>query len=143
MIAFSLTRCVSRLPARFLLAVAMGILLTGSSHAVEVEKVSLAGTWTGGGIVAFGSGDRERARCHAVYTARSESTYAMTGTCTIASGNLSQTAILKRTSPNSFSGSFYNQEYQVSGTVTVSIQGKNQRAVLSSSSGSVALSLKK
>ena len=51
---------------RFLLAIAIGMLLNGSSCAVEVEKVSLAGTWSGGGIVALGSGDRERARCHAV-----------------------------------------------------------------------------
>jgi hypothetical protein len=50
---------------RFLLAIAIGMLLNGSSCAVEVEKVSLAGTWSGG-VAAFGSGERERARCHAV-----------------------------------------------------------------------------
>ena len=73
----------------------------------ETEKVILVGSWVGGGTVAMGSGDHERARCHAEYVARSETTYFMKGTCVIASGNVSQTALLPFTKKGCFARSSF------------------------------------
>jgi len=73
----------------------------------ETEKVILVGSWVGGGTVAMGAGDHERARCHAEYVARSETTYFMKGTCVIASGNVSQTALLPFTKKGCFARSSF------------------------------------
>ena len=103
---------------------------------------SLAGSWSGGGWVSFASGKKERARCHAHYSRAGGSSYELSATCATASGKASQTAIVHQTGANSFSGSFHNAEYNVSGTIHIALHGNSQSVTLhgDSASGSLVLS---
>jgi hypothetical protein len=101
----------------------------------------LAGSWSGGGWVSFSSGSREKARCRARYVANSENSYSLSATCATASGSVSQTATLRKAGANSYSGSFHNSQYDVSGTIYVTLQGNSQSVTLSSNSGSASLTL--
>jgi hypothetical protein len=102
---------------------------------------TLAGSWSGGGWVSFAGGSRERARCRARYSARSASSYALNATCATASGSVTQDASLRRVGANSYAGRFYNSEYNVSGTIHVTVRGDRQSVTIDSDSGSASLSL--
>jgi hypothetical protein len=91
---------------------------------------SLAGSWSGGGWVSFASGSKEKARCHARYTGGGSS-YTVTATCATASGKASQTATVYKTGGNSYKGSFVNSQYNVRGSIRVTVHGKSQSVSLS------------
>jgi hypothetical protein len=110
--------------------------VTGGARAV-----SLAGSWSGGGWVSFATGTRERARCRARYSPRSASSYALSATCATASGSVTQDASLRRVGANSYAGSFYNSQYDISGRIQVTVRGDGQSVTISSGSGSASLSL--
>ncbi len=103
---------------------------------------SLAGSWSGGGWVSFASGNKEKARCHAHYSRAGGSSYELSATCATTSGKASQTAIVHQAGANSFSGSFHNAEYNVSGTIHIALHGNSQSVTLhgDSASGSLVLS---
>jgi hypothetical protein len=105
------------------------------------QPVNLEGSWSGAGVVSFASGARERARCQAHYSRRSPTTYALTATCATASGRATQNASVRQVSGNSYQGSFYNNEYNVSGTIHVVVRGNSQNVHLSSGAGSASLRL--
>src|SRR5215472_10821889 len=71
------------------------------------ESQSLSGSWSGGGTVAYSSGHRERARCQVHYSGGGGSQVTASATCATASGRITQTARLRKTGPNSYSGSFF------------------------------------
>jgi hypothetical protein len=102
----------------------------------------LEGSWSGAGEVAFAAtGSRERARCRAHYQRRSKDSYAMQATCATASGKAAQTATLHRVGENKYRGNFHNAEYDISGTIFVTVSGNSQSVRLSSSSGSALFRL--
>jgi hypothetical protein len=105
------------------------------------QPANLEGSWSGGGVVSFASGATERARCRARYSRRSPTTYALTATCATASGRATQSARVRRVSGNSYQGSFYNSEYNLSGTIHVVVRGNSQNVHLSSGAGSASLHL--
>jgi hypothetical protein len=105
------------------------------------QPANLEGSWSGGGVVSFASGARERARCRAHYSRRSPTTYALTATCATASGRATQSASVRQVGGNSYQGSFYNNEYNVSGTIHVTVRGNSQNVHLSSGAGSASLHL--
>ena len=131
------------------LALVSAVLLGGlalpdpgkAQPAGKAQPGNLAGSWSGGGVVSFASGSRERARCRAHYSRRSSTTYAMSATCATASGRAAQTASLRSVGANSYQGSFYNSEYNISGTIYVVVRGNSQSVQLSSSAGSASLQL--
>jgi hypothetical protein len=103
------------------------------------QKASLEGSWSGGGMVSFASGSKERARCRAHYSRRSNDSYTVRATCATASARAEQTASLRKIAENRFRGTFYNSEYGVSGTVYVIVHGNTQSVRLTSSAGWAAL----
>lgn len=109
--------------------------------AAEPGAGGLAGSWSGGGWVSFSSGTKERARCRVRYTAQSSSTFRLSGTCATESGRVSQTATVRKSGANAFAGTFYNAEYDVSGSIHVVLRGNSQTATLRSSNGSAVLTL--
>jgi hypothetical protein len=116
----------------------------GKSEPVKEAKAepALEGSWSGGGEVAFAAtGSRERARCRAHYQRRSKDSYAMQATCATASGKAAQTATLHRVGENKYRGNFHNAEYDISGTIFVTVSGNSQSVRLSSSSGSALFRL--
>lgn len=102
---------------------------------------SLAGTWSGGGWVSFASGNKERARCRAHYSPQGGNSYSLSATCATASGKASQQATVYQVAANRFRGSFYNSDYNVSGSIRVVLSGNSQSVTLSGDSGSASLSL--
>ena len=126
------------------LPVTLVSLLVGSlglPDAGRAQPASLDGSWSGGGVVSFASGSTERARCRAHYSRRSNTTYVLSATCATASGRATQSASLHRVGGNSYQGTFYNSEYNISGTIHVVVRGNKQSVQLSSGAGSASLQL--
>ena len=121
------------------LAAFVGALRTAGPSLAQ--PASLEGSWSGGGVVSLASGARERARCRAHYSRRSSTTYALTATCAMPSGRATQNASVRQVGGNSYQGSFYNSEYNVSGTIHVVVRGNSQSVHLSSGAGSASLQL--
>jgi hypothetical protein len=114
------------------------IVLTETSSG---ESGVLAGLWNGGGTVVYASGGRERARCRAHYTPQGEARVILVATCATPSGNVTQTAKLRKTAAGHYAGIFYNEQFSVSGTIDVIVNGSSQVVRLVSSSGPALLTL--
>ena len=113
--------------------------LSGHSAA---QRAGLEGTWSGGGTVTFSaSGARERARCRANFSRSSETTYMVRASCATPSGRVTQTAEVSRTAENRYRGSFYNPEYDASGTISIVVHGRSQTVRLTGDKGSALLNL--
>jgi hypothetical protein len=128
-------------------AIIAALALIGLPHVAnaqspkKTEAVGLEGSWSGGGTVSFASGSRERASCRAHYRRAGKSGYTVSATCATASGRAAQTASIRQVGANSYSGSFYNSEYSISGVIHVVVRGASQTVRLNSDSGSAILNL--
>ncbi len=107
-------------------------------QAALAGPASLDGAWSGGGSVTFPSGAREAARCRASFKKRSGTTYLVNARCASASGKIEQSATLTDVGNNRYSGSFFNEEFKVDGTITVTVSGNVQNVLISSPAGSSA-----
>jgi hypothetical protein len=116
--------------------------LTFSDRAVP-QTAGLEGSWHGGGSVSFGSGQRERAQCRARYRRSSATSYTLTATCATASGRATQTAFVRQVGGNSYQGTFHNSEYNVSGTIFITVAGNRQIVRLTGDAGSASLDLRR
>ena len=103
----------------------------------------LAGSWSGGGWVSFSSGTRERARCRARYSRASSNSYSMRATCATSAGRASQTATVYRLSKGRYRGTFYNTEYNISGSIRVVVRGRSQSVSLAGGGASASIRLSK
>jgi hypothetical protein len=103
-------------------------------------SAGLEGSWSGGGTVSFASGSTERARCRAHYSRAGSASYTLNA-CATASGRASQTASVRQVGENRYAGSFYNNEYGISGVISVVLHGRSQTVRLRSDSGSAVISL--
>jgi hypothetical protein len=99
------------------------------------ESRGLEGSWSGGGSVSFSSGSREQARCRAHYSRASKNSYRLNATCATASGKAAQTATVHKVGENKYSGNFHNPDYDITGTISVIVNGNSQSVRLTSSSG--------
>ncbi|MGA7327504.1 MAG: hypothetical protein WBX25_24195 [Rhodomicrobium sp.] len=114
------------------------ILFTEASRS---EDGLLSGFWNGGGTVVYASGDRERARCRAHYSPSSGNHVNVVATCATPSGSVTQTAHLRRSGGGHYTGTFFNEQFSVSGTIQVIVNGSSQLVRLISKSGSAVLTL--
>jgi hypothetical protein len=105
--------------------------------------LSLAGSWSGGGWVAFSTGNKEKASCRASYQRNGGDSYTLQATCATSSGKASQTATVYKVSANRYRGSFYNSDFNVHGTIRVAVNGSSQSVDLSGEGASASLSLHK
>ena len=124
-------------------ALALSLLL-GSVVLSDVgwtQSTRLDGSWSGSGSVSFASGEREAARCRAQYNRASGTSYLVRATCATPSGRATQTATLRQVGGNTYQGSFHNAEYDVSGTILVTVDGNTQTVRLNSDAGSAAFEL--
>src|SRR5438046_2564469 len=102
----------------------MALTVVAISAVSNAEPASsLAGSWSGGGWVSFASGKKEKARCHAHYSRAGGTSYSLSATCATASGKASQAATVHQVSANHYQGSFHNNEYNISGTIRISVSG--------------------
>ncbi len=66
--------------------------------AAQAQAEGLGGSWSGGGIVTFSDGHRERAKCRVHYS-QSGHSVSLNGVCATASGNVEQTAHMRQAGP--------------------------------------------
>lgn len=131
---------------RRIAALALPLLMVAglsASHQAAAQSAGLEGSWHGGGSVAFGSGQHERAQCRAQYRRASANAYTVTATCATPSGRATQTATLRQVGGNTYQGQFRNSEYDVSGTIVVTVSGNRQSVRLSGDAGSAAFELRR
>jgi hypothetical protein len=131
-------KSITRILAALVLAAGLGFggfALTGAAMA---DPANLDGAWSGGGSVKFPSGAKEAARCRANFKRRGTESYLVSARCASASGKVEQSALLTRVSGNQYSGSFFNEEYKVDGTITVTVSGNSQSVSITSPAGSSA-----
>jgi hypothetical protein len=132
----------SRQRGRSAAALVVPLLIAGLAAGAQAAD-SLEGSWSGGGSVAFASGQHERARCRAHYRRASATAYTVTATCATPSGRATQTATVRKVGGNTYQGRFHNVEYDVSGTIYVTVGGNRQSVRLTSESGSASLELRR
>jgi hypothetical protein len=67
----------------------------------------------------------------------------MSATCATASAKVDQSATLYRTGANSYSGSFFNEQYNTGGQIRITVSGRRQSVRLSGEAGTAFFSLRK
>jgi len=135
-IAFKVLR-TSLVGAALVSALSVGVMSVAEAR----EGGGIAGSWSGGGVVVYSSGQRERAHCRASYSGGG-STVMMSGNCATPSGSVFQSARLRQVGANSYAGSFFNSQYNMSGTIYVTVHGSTQSVSLRSGAGSASLTLR-
>jgi hypothetical protein len=134
----SLPAARSRVPLIAALLTALALPPAANAHGP-----SLDGAWSGSGHVRFASGNTEAARCRVRYNRTSAGSYALRGTCATASGKASQTARLRHIGGNRYEGTFHNREYDVTGSIHVTVRGNRQTVRLISDAGSASFDLRR
>jgi len=120
----------------------LGVTLFAAAFlAPQAQSEGIGGSWSGGGTVLYADGHREPARCRAHFS-QSGSHVSLNAVCATPSGSVDQSASLRQTGPNSYSGSFFNPQYNVSGSIHISVHGNSQYVALRSGSGSASLTLR-
>lgn len=113
-------------------------LAAATATPAAADMMALDGAWSGGGSVKFPSGAKEAARCRANFKKRGAESYQVSARCASASGKVEQSALLTYVGGNQFTGSFFNEEYKVDGTITVTVSGNAQNVSISTPTGSSA-----
>lgn len=134
---FTRLGAVGLLRSVFLMAV-LALGATASAAPAWADMMALDGAWSGGGSVKFPSGAKEAARCRANFKKRGAESYQVSARCASASGKVEQSALLTYVGGNQFTGSFFNEEYKVDGTITVTVSGNAQNVSISTPAGSSA-----
>lgn len=119
-------------------------LLAALAAAVALPSVAMAdlsGSWSGSGSIMLPSGARETARCNVSYRKSSGAGYTALATCATKSTRVTQSAQLRRIGGNEYEGSFYNNEYNVSGSMLVTVSGSRQAVHLSGGGGQATFRL--
>lgn len=116
-------------------------LLDASATATQAQSSRLDGTWNGSGRMVLSSGNAERVRCRATFRRQAARTFAMSAICATPSARVSQTGRVQQVSAGRYDGRFYNREYDVSGTVRITLRGNRMSASLAGGGASAFLSL--
>jgi hypothetical protein len=113
------------------------------SGLAQAQTAGLEGSWRGGGSVSFASGQTERAQCRAQFRRASGNSYTLTATCATPSGRATQTATVRQVGGNSYQGRFHNSEYDVSGSIFITVAGNRQSVRLTGEAGSASIELRR
>lgn len=120
---------------------AIALLMSLLSPAESVAQTAIDGTWSGSGQVQLASGEQERVRCRATFATESRTRLVMRARCASSSFTVAQTAELRRQSDSHYSGSFFNQEYGISGQILLQVTGNTLVASLRADGGSAQFRL--
>jgi hypothetical protein len=104
---------------------------------------SLSGTWSGSGIVAPNDGESEKVSCRIRYDQQSPTLVGVDIKCTSTSKRMRQVGRLLKVSPTKYVGRFSNEKHNISGDVTVTVNGSVQTITFESSKGHASVTLKK
>lgn len=106
-----------------------GLMGVTGIAATPAAAQSIVGSWSGSGTIIFPSGETERARCRATFR-NAGGGVSMHGVCATASARVSQSASLSRLTSTSYSGEFFNTEFNISGSIRIRMQGNKLNASL-------------
>jgi hypothetical protein len=112
-------------------------LSAGRAHAETV----LSGAWSGSGSLVLPSGATEKARCKVSFNKSGGKSYGMNAVCASSSAKVAQTAMLAQVGPNKYVGEFTNQEFGVTGTISLTVNGSSLSANLQGGGGSAVFNL--
>jgi hypothetical protein len=107
------------------------------------QAADLEGTWSGGGTIVFASGGKENARCKASFERISARQFNVSASCATASARVDQVARVHQVGDNTFAGRFTNADYNVSGNIKLTVNGRSQTVQLVSDGASGTFSLRK
>lgn len=125
-------------------AFAVVVGLSGANvSSAYADSATLTGSWSGNGSISFASGSKEKARCRARFAKTGASSYSMSATCATPSAKVDQSATLYKSGANSYTGSFFNQQYNTGGSIRITISGRTQSVRLSGEAGSAFFKLRK
>jgi hypothetical protein len=110
-------------------------------HAAYGQGANLEGSWSGGGQIVFPSGETEKARCRASFRRSGGDSFGMSAVCATASARVQQSAEIVRVSGNRYRGEFFNQEFGLSGSIRITVNGNSLNASLTGGGGSASFSL--
>ena len=129
---------------RFAVALAASVLFTSltltavpPAHSAE----GLTGRWSGSGAVVLPSGETEKARCKATFRKVGGREFAMDAVCATSSLRVAQTATLQAVGTNRFNGEFVNPEYNIAGSIKLTLSGNTLSASLNGGGGSAYFTL--
>lgn len=128
---------------RYILACMLVLALGTLSNPAHAAADVLTGAWSGGGTVKLTEGGVEKVRCRIRYSKSTGETYVLDATCSHSNGTISQTGRVARVSGSRFTGRLYSDQYDVSGKISVSVNGNKQTLSLSSAKGSGSITLSK
>lgn len=126
---------------RFVLACLLTVGLTVFSDGARADP--LVGNWGGGGTIRLTNGALEKVSCRIRYEDGGGKTFVLSATCATTAGTIKQSGRVVKRSGSRYTGRLYNDEYSVSGDVSVSLSGGNQTIRVSSSKGTGNISLRR
>lgn len=121
-----------------------GIVFTiaASEPSFSRSRSGLSGSWSGVGTIVLPSGASEEARCRARFRPSGDGSYSMSAVCATPSQRASQTGELDPVGSNRYAGSIYNDEYNYTGEIFLTVRGDRLNASLSGGqvSGRISMS---
>ena len=115
--------------------------LAGSSLTAHAGPID--GTWSGSGYVQVTDGKREKVRCRVTYSRQTDKVFSVKATCASPSNKIYQTGEVLKVGNDRYVGDFYNNQFDISGRVRVSVSGSSQTVSFKSASGHGSMSLSK
>jgi hypothetical protein len=123
-------------------SVLVALPMAFATLAGAAQADTLSGTWSGSGSFQPKNGKSEAVRCKITYTPQGAAV-AVSAACASASATIRQTGSLTKVSDTKYVGDFYNNEYDISGRVRVTVSGASQSVSFSSAKGSGSMSLRR
>jgi hypothetical protein len=123
------------------LALGLALAATAGSVAPAMADANIAGAWSGSGSLVLPSGATEKVRCKVSFNKSGGKSYGMNAVCASSSAKVAQTAMLAQVGPNRYVGEFTNQEYGVTGTISLTVNGSSLSANLQGGGGSAVFNL--
>ena len=117
-----------------------GVLLA-AMPVQSATSASISGKWRGQGTLVLKSGSKERFRCNVNYHRVAGQDFSVKARCANGSGSFDQTGQLRRVNNSRYVGTIRNLQFNVSGSVAISVSGNSQNVTISSSEGSAKIKL--
>ncbi len=126
---------------RLVLGLLSLLVLMGLAPAAHA-RAAIEGNWSGSGTVHY-EGGADPVRCRLSFSASTGRTFLLSATCATTSGTFRQDGRVVHVGGNRYTGRMYNPQYQVSGTVTISVTGNRQTVRARGDKGWASLTLRR
>lgn len=119
------------------LALALGLFaFSGLANAAPID-----GSWSGDGTVRLKEGGVEKIRCRFKYEPGSGKTHVLYANCAHSNGTFEQSGRVVKRSSSRYTGRLYSDQYNVSGDLSITVNGKKQTVTAKSPKGFAKITL--